>query len=224
MKNKIHQFTWQIRKVFIKKTHNRFSSLEEEAYWMQHKINFAEIFGGAEVVFLGDSNGENISYNDLSLFKPVSINLSKGGTRCDTWVNFFKSPKGMLIKDQLKDKKVIINISGNHILQNSMDNFESSFNELFSMFPDAWYITVPQIHSELLEKLGNLKNKEQLNKEITFINNHMKSKTKKIIDIYPLTTLDGHNALITVFEDLVHFSKEYDKKVRIPYIKKIVGI
>jgi hypothetical protein len=224
MKNKVHQFTWKIRKRFIKKTHDRFSSLEQEAYYMQHKINFARNFGGAKVVFVGDSNGENISYDDLSLLNPISINISKGGTRCDTWVKFFKSAEGILIRDQIKKETVIFNISGNHILQDSMDNFVGSFNELFQMFPDAWYITVPQIHSSLIAAFGHKKSQSQINEEIRFVNSHIKNKTNKHIDIFPLTTIDGEEAIFGVHEDFVHFSKEYDRKVRIPYIKLIVGI
>ena len=91
MKNKIHQFLWKILKNFLSKPKPLLSPLEDLAPMMQKKIDFANYFGGAKVVFLGDSNGENISSDDLSMFKPVSINLSKGGTRADGWLKFFKT-------------------------------------------------------------------------------------------------------------------------------------
>ena len=105
-----------------------------------------------------------------------------------------------------------------------MDVWESSFDELFAMFPNAWYITVPQIHSNLLEQFGHEKSAKQINSELHVINDKIKSKTNKVINIYPLTTLDGETPIFFVHEDVVHFSKKYDQKIRIPFIKQIVGI
>ena len=222
--NKLHILLWKLREKFIKKRHNRFSPLRDRAYMMQHKINHAKLFGGAKLAFFGDSNGENIDYDDLSMFKKIAINISVAGTRLDDWFEFFSSRDGIEIYKQLLDiETIVVNLSGNHVLQNSMSNFVEYFDKIFAMFPDAYYITVPKIHSKILEKIKPEKRATQINQEIMFVNNYIKRKAKeKTIDIYPLTTANDVEPFVFVHSDLVHFSKEFDQKVRIPFIKSII--
>ncbi len=225
-KNKLHVFLWNIRSKFITKKHTKLSPLEDRVYLMQAKIDFAKMFGGVKLFFLGDSNGANLDYDDVSEFKPVAVNFSLGGTTFSSWVKFFKSQEGAPILKQIKESgaKICVNLGGNHILQGSMGVFDSAFDEFFSMLPEAYYVTIPQIHSSIFTQINPQFSTEEINSAIRYCNEGIKRRAGlKTIDIYPLTTINGTEPIWVVHEDLVHFSQFYDEKVRIPFLKKSLG-
>lgn len=226
MKNKIHVFSWILYEKFILRENPKllFTSTQLQPY-MKKKIDFAKKFGGVELVIIGDSNAENLDYDDISKFIPITINIAKGGTKFNDWVEFFNSLPGKEIYESIKNCNHLISLGGNHAVHNAMDIFKKSMNEFFKLFPNAWYMNVPRVHSKLIESLGITKKTwQEIDEEVQYINKQLKKKTNKIIDLYSLTgSGEDTQPFYMVHEDLVHFSKDFDKKIRVPYIKMVTG-
>jgi len=217
MKNKLFQFFWyKIGKKIIprKEKSESLTSLDSYGRQMYYQIKSAQLIGLGLVIF-GDSNGEVLKEQDsMSKFPKVTVNLAIGGTRADTWLSFFKDSEwGIKVYELIKNKKCVINLGGNHVLQNSMDNLDSSIKALSEMFTDTYWITAPKIWSNLLPI-------PDINKKLLLTNKTIKKYAKgKVIDIEPFTgKLDSDLPYWFVQQDAVHFSHEFDIKVRIPII------
>jgi len=218
--NKVFQFVWFM--FFEKRIKENLTTdlFDGRMVSMNAKLKLTKWFGGAKVAMFGDSNKEAMDdYGTMKLFPEVTVNLGIGGTRTEQWVEFFKTI-GKDIYEQIKDKKIVINVGGNNVLQGKMDVLESSYKELVSMFPNAFHVNIPSIHGELLfqdkDKL------EELEKALVLANSIIESivPKDKLIDIRGWTGTKQTEAIVGVHSDPIHYSDSFDKKVRVPLILK----
>lgn len=230
MLNKLFQLYWfSILKGNIKRKEEKNTGILLDNYSdrMESMIKNSSFFGGADLVIFGDSNAEEMSdYESLKRFPKLTLNLGIGGTRADHWAQFFtESEVGKKIYEKIKNKKIVINIGGNNVLQGRMDVLNNSIDTLHKLFPKAYCINIPSIYAKLISQLQG--------RDESFIVEDLIKANKKIsevagprlIDIKPFTGNSEGEPFFFVLKDAVHFSDEFDYKIRIPLIKiKVYGL
>lgn len=229
MLNKLFQFYWfKVLKGWTKRKIEKNTGilLDNFSDRMESMIKASNLFGGADLVLFGDSNAEEMSdAKSLNEFHKLTINLGIGGTRADHWAEFFtQSEVGKRIYEKIKSKKIVINIGGNNVLQNKMDVMSASFDTLKKLFPNAFWINVPSIYTKLIAQLSG-KEEESILVELRLLNNKISAVAgSKLIDIKPFSGFSDGEPFFGVLKDAVHYSDEFDIKIRIPLIKiKVYG-
>lgn len=115
---------------------------------------------------------------------------------------------------------IIWNIGGNHILQNAMESLEKNLEKLKEIFPNSWNCLIPPIHMTAISMLNGL--------SVSEIKGRVDHANSLISKIWNIKTIDTYSPFLNpsangepywfVLEDLVHFSEDTDKKIRIPLI------
>lgn len=218
--NTIFQFIWfYFVKPAIKRKEGDGTSLIHYHKCLITQIKLAKRFG-IKYLIVGDSNGENLAtYSNMKQLgkglNAVIANIAIGGTRADTWYDYFYSDEGKELLSILpEDTFIIFNIGGNHILQDKMDLLPSAFKSLKAIVKrKSCNCLVPPIHTKFIQVL----NSEISNETIKLCNKMIKSVWPKMfIDVYtPFVTKDG-DPLFFLHDDIVHFSDNVDKNMRIP--------
>jgi hypothetical protein len=186
---------------------------------MLAKIKWAKRLTDLNCAGIGDSNKKEMDdYESMRRFDKPTINLGISGTRADDWVKFFsQTEKGNQVLYAIHDlPNVLINVGGNNILQDRFDILEPSIDILAAYFSNPTFITIPYIYADLVSKLTG-KSPDSIRNEIIQANEWI--KLYRNIDITPYTGNDGKPYWFTL-KDLVHFSDEFDYKIRIPLINR----
>lgn len=225
MRNTLFQFLYYNIIKFVQKDG---VGLTAYARLFKIQIILAQILGGFEAVVIGDSNIELLAnYNTMKKFKKVTLNLGVGGSYCQSWLDFFNNDKvGKWVFKQIKTKKIIWNIGGNHILLNIMDIAEMGLKRIDDMFPHSYNCTVPPIKTEILNMLDDYlpeyrnRSKKMWGKDLRILNKYITTIWKdKVINLYDLFIV---NKDIPIFKDAVHYSNYIIDNVLIPIFKKFI--
>lgn len=229
MKNKLFQYAWQLAKSLSTRKTGSGLNLADYKNRIIPQIKLARMFGKIDLIVLGDSNAENLNTIDNMVqlgegLSGVSINVGIGGTRVDQWVQFLSSVDGLEVMQAIKDFNpiVIVNIGGNNALQQRMEGLGNWFDRLIGLLPNAYGCLCPPIHLSYFEKITDV---QKLKINVATVNGEIARVFKtRCIDLYTPFLSNGGEAYITVLQDAVHFSEEADKKVRIPFLRKAVGL
>lgn len=228
-KNYIYQNLVYLIKTLIPRKIGLGISLADYSRRMFFKVKLAKFFSGRKMLILGDSNAENLaSYSDCLRFgkylKSIVVNIAIGGTRADTWVEFFLNTKeGKELYEEVKNYDIILfNIGGNNVLQNKMDVLEKSLKKLKELFLQSYNCTIPPLHYDLLSMPMN-KPKDKIRQDVLKANELIRKVWKdKTIDLYNLFVDANGYPYIFTHEDAVHFSQFVDEKIRIPFISAFI--
>lgn len=175
-------------------------------------------------VVFGDSNSENLKSDanqkgfDSAL--GFGVNIGIGGSTPGDWVDFLHSEDGKLVFDFVRAKKYqIMNIGGNCVLRNKMNEAKATLSVLHNLFPSSINCLVPPIwYAALAQRgYGDLKLAvEELNETISSIWGSATVDTHTVfIDHFKDSTGEPY---FWVLQDAVHFSEIADNSVRIPLI------
>lgn len=208
--------------------------LEEYGNHFLLKIKLANLFGGFDAVWCGDSNVERgDKYFMMKRFgKYRVINLSKGGSKASDWLKFFLfNPVGKKVYALIRDRLTIFGLSGNDILQRTMSDLPSNIRHLHSLFPVSACSNVPQINSEVLAELAKHVpiwehwTASDYNDAVKAHNIIIKKEFGQLaIDVYSLfLDKNSQKAYWFVLQDIVHYSK-YAIKVFTPLMNAIITI
>lgn len=223
MNNTFFQYYWNFKKKFFQRHTGNPAILENYADKMISQLETASSFGKINLVLIGDSNMENVSQLDKMLkFKPVGItcNIAIGGTTAKSWYDLFQTPKGKKIISiiQSHNAKVIFNIGGNHVLQNTEYQAEEYLLSLKNTFPYSYNCTIPPIRYDLVSLATNRSDSDII-KDIFDINN-------LIVNIWGIKAIDMHTPFtnysdngfpyLLVQSDGVHFTDQVTINYRIP--------
>ncbi len=218
--NIIFQFVWYniLKRFFPRKRAepNKVVTLDEYGYRMYWQLKIASIFGLSFVTF-GDSNDEELQdYESMKRLPKVSANIGVGGTTADDWGQFFLNGFwGKRIYEMIKNKTVLANVGGNNVLQDRMSGLDH-IEILSKMFKDIYWINIPKVWHTLFPR--------DIVKDLKIANSMIKKVAgNKLIDIESVTDSGTNNQpFFFVLKDMVHFSDEFDYKVRIPLILLVV--
>jgi hypothetical protein len=218
LSNARFQWLWfKILSKFYSRKSGNSGTLEDYAPYMLGYIHWAKRLTDLDCAIIGDSNGEELKdYESMRRLAKPSVNLAIGGTRADDWVEFFsQTEKGTQVLYAIHDlPNVLINVGGNNILQDRFDILEPSIDILASYFSNPTFITIPYIYADLVSRLTG-KSPDSIRNEIIQANEWIKQYRN--IDITSFTGSGGEPYWF-VLKDLVHFSDEFDYKIRIPLI------
>lgn len=229
MKNKLFQYAWQLAKRLSTRKTGSGLNLADYKNRIIPQIRLARLFGKIDLIVLGDSNAENLNtIDDMTQLgeglSGVSINVGIGGTRVDQWVQFLESVDGLEVLQAIREFKpiVIVNIGGNNALQQRMEGLGNWFDRLIGLLPNAYGCLCPPIHLSYLQGVADT---QKLKINVATVNGEIARVFKtRCIDLYTPFLSNGGEAYITVLQDAVHFSDEADRKVRIPFLRKAVGL
>lgn len=232
MINRLFQYYWYtLVKPFIPRKNGDGTLIEHYSARMKSKMSQSQTFGKPKYAVFGDSNGEKLDKRDsmiqLGDGLGLILNFAVSGMRGDSWLKFLtETADGKWLYDQLMKLKIIViwNIGGNHVLQNRMDNLQSSLVALKTLFPDSFNCLIPPIHAGLMETVGGM-DAAQIRQRVMIANQTISDIWKeKAIDTYsPFLAPDASGEpYFFVLQDFVHFSDFADRKFRIPIIIKAV--
>lgn len=229
MRNKLFQYAWQLAKRLSTRKTGSGLNLADYKNRIIPQIKLARMFGKIDLIVLGDSNAENLNTVDNMAqlgegLTGVSINIGIGGTRVDQWVQFLESVDGLEVMQAIRDYNpiVIVNIGGNNALQQRMEGLGNWFDRLIGLLPNAYGCLCPPIHLSYFEKITDV---QKLKINVATVNGEIARVFKiRCIDLYTPFLSNGGEAYITVLQDAVHFSDEANRKVRIPFLRKAVGL
>ncbi len=229
MRNKLFQYTWQLAKRLSTRKTGSGLNLADYKNRIIPQIRLARMMGKISLIVLGDSNAENLNTisNMVQLgegLPGISVNIGIGGTRVDQWVQFLESVDGLEVMQAIREDKpiVIVNIGGNNALQSRMEGLGNWFDRLIRLLPDAYGCLCPPIH---LSYFQGVTDTQKLKINVATVNGEIARVFKsRCIDLYTPFLSGNGEAYITVLQDAVHFSEEADKKVRIPFLRKAVGL
>lgn len=219
--NRQFQKAWNhlIKGLYVRKNRHK-TGILAYSQRMQEQIQLAGSYGPIGLTIMGDSNAENLaSYRYMKKFDRfgISLNLAVAGSRADEWLYFFaKTETGHQIYQKIHTTKILWNIGGNHILQNRMDNLESSLKGLKKLFPHSFNCLVPPIWTRFLQYSSQ---QIEWNHRIKLCNSYIQDIwQQRAIDTYsPFVNQNTGEPHILTHKDPVHFSK-YGNAVRIPII------
>lgn len=209
MRNKIFQTLWfAVRYLFPRKTGTGLA-VGDYAVRIVAQLLLARLFGGPDLVLIGDSNSEAFSNEkDMARLSDagVACGLGIGGTRGDQWVIFFRSRLGRLVMMLIGDAHVIWNIGGNHVLQKQMGSVSQAYADLRALFPSSRIILIPPIHYSILRTLGLPEDETREN--VRIVNQLAREEWGQghCIDLYQ-TFLDHSTgeAYPLILADMVHY-------------------
>lgn len=213
------------------------ATAEKIAKGIWNQIQFSKLFNGPQILFGFDSNSEFVTHEAMKQWQNVGIvlNIGKAGSRFDTWTTIFKTVTGQRILAYVKQHKVkiFVNLGGNHLLQSSMDNLESSMLEFISLFgPDQQFIAadLPDIMVPILAPLLNM-TEDQLRTGVDTCNQTLMKHFPYFIKLgdyfADMDKAQKDSGLILEAEQnvlgdmLVHYSDPFNIQHRIPYYAKI---
>lgn len=228
-RNKLFQFLWhRVFKNFTPRKTDKGTGILLDDYSDRFfaQVRLAETMGGFDLAIFGDSNGEELAdYESMKRFPRVTLNFSIGGTRADHWRDFWRGEIGQRLRERLAGKKILINVGGNNVLQDQMHSLRLSVLALGLRFPSAYWINLPSIYASFFADLSG-RPLETIEEDLRVCNEVIGEVAMGgLIDIRPFTGSDVGHPYFFVLKDLVHYSDEFDQKVRIPLIlAKIYGI
>lgn len=152
--NERFQRAWYSVAPRIKQVRKPGRELADFAGEFHAQLDLAERYGGARIVYFGDSNAEYAARRRIMRqFNEVAVNLGIGGTATDDWVEFFESPAGQSVLQRIRAPGVlaVLSIGGNDILQNRRRNTAVNFRRLRTWLPNSLIILIPAVHSEALQ-------------------------------------------------------------------------
>ena len=223
--NTLFQFIWfNIVKPFIKRKQGLGVELVDYHKRIIAQVKLATFFG-IQYIIIGDSNGENLAtYSNMRQFgkglKAVIANIAVGGTKADSWVDYFSTKEGQEVLDILPaDVFVIFNIGGNHVIQKKMDLLPSAFKELKHIVRrESCNCLVPPVHYTVIKTLN-----KDAKKDVTKCNAYIKKVwPDRYIDVHTPFQTKNDEPLFFIHEDAIHFNDEVDKVMRIPIMIKAI--
>lgn len=222
MRNAIFQFIWLLIRGFLPRKTGSGLRVADYSGRLFLQLHLARLFGGPDLVLIGDSNSEAFSNErDMKRFRCLAVGLGIGGTSADQWVEWFESSEGQRMIRLFGRAKIIWNIGGNHVLQDKMDVAEISLKRLRIMFPDSWNIVIPPIHHSLL-KLGGA-DPETTRAGVDLINRYIRSIWEgKTIDLYKEFTGPNGEAFPGLLADPVHYGRQA-RRIIVSVIREAVG-
>lgn len=227
MKNKIYQWLWfKVVKKFIL-SDSKSTGFNRYHRELKTQMFLSKIFGGPEMVLLGDSeHGQFNNYSVMKNFHVLTLNLSVGGT---TPAELFKymMTKGHDIYLYLKYKSIIkmISTGGNCSLRCLMDEIPVSMADVHNLFPDSYIIIIPPVYVNILSKLYNIagmyKPASKIVEELNIIREYQKNIwSSNIVDTYSVfVDPQTGGPIFGVLCDPVHFSR-----VAVDLIQKVYNI
>lgn len=200
------------------------------------------VFGNDSIkLLIGDSNlGFDSSPKLMIHFGKmgVSVNIGMPGARFDHIVQMLKTEYGKKIIALVDHFRIpiFVNCGGNHVLQGSMGNMESSIQEFLSMFPSDQFFAAEDMPDINWQKLGpSYGGVKALQADVTKANDLLKKYFPRIIlygsILQELDEKDPLHAPGLQFElgtgvlgdQLVHYSAEFNARVRNPFIAKAMN-
>jgi hypothetical protein len=222
MSNKTFQFIWfKILARFYKRKKGSGANLSDYRSYMIGYLKWGRRLTNLKGVIIGDSNGEEMkNYESMKRFAEPTVNIAIGGTRADQWDEFIYRDEE--IRRLLWGLKIISNVGGNNILQNKFDKLNLALMNLYIQFSEYYPITIPHIHYKIIANLTG-KPEELIRSQVEEANEMIKKYCYpgNLIDIADFTGDKGEPYWF-VHKDAVHYTDEFDYKVRIPLINKIV--
>jgi hypothetical protein len=175
----------------------------------------SEFFQSPIIVLIGDSNSEVFAnYKSAMKFNAIAVTMGMGGSRPDTWVDYFASGLDesrevyqLLLSIENDGGTIIWNIGRNSVLQRSMDNAYSSLARLHTYFPSSWNITIPPIHYSILSHVYD---------DIFMIESDVRTINSYILDLWKGHGIDlgsflqnpfTGEALVGTLSDPVHYGQ-----------------
>lgn len=227
--NKFFQYTWQLIKGLSPRKKGLGLNLADYKNRIIPQIRLARLMGKISMIVLGDSNAENLNTpaNMIQLgegLSGIAVNIGIGGTRVDQWVQFLSSVDGLEVMQAIREDKpiVIVNIGGNNALQQRMEGLGTYFDRLIRLLPAAYGCLCPPIHLSYFDAVTDT---QKLKINVATVNGEIvRTFLKRSIDIHTPFLSGNGEAYISVLQDAVHFSDEADKTMRIPIIRKAVGL
>ena len=121
-KVKVYNWLWyRIVKYLIPLLPKKMGNVERKSWRMSVQFMLAGLFGGAQGVIFGDSNGAVLDeYKTMSKFDRIVINISVPGSTAHDWYYFFTGKRGRKIRLKIYKVKQIINLGGNYVLLGKM--------------------------------------------------------------------------------------------------------
>ncbi len=227
--NKFFQWFWyNIAKRFTKRKTSKDTGIFLDDYSGRFfsQLSWAENFGDVDLVIFGDSNGEELSdYESMKRFPKLSVNFAIGGTRADHWSDFFQFSKyGRDLYELIKDKKILINVGGNNVLQDQMFLLPTALSAISNLFPKAYWINIPSIYGKLISEISG-RSLPTIYKDLKDANKLIEAVAgDRLIDIRNFTGIDEVTPYFYVLKDAVHYSDIFDERIRIPLvIEKVYG-
>ena len=227
-KNKIYLYIYNILRNLIPITKgpvfkNNGVNIEAFSKRMMFKLKLAKLFGGPDLIIIGDSNGENLNDDKDNIqlgVLGIICNIARSGSTATDWNYFFMETelgKQMYKLIESFNCDILLNIGGNHLLKGEMNTAARELAKLHSLLPSSWNCLVPPIHSDILEDL-TFKPRGSIEAKVKKLNKIIKNEWKdKAIDLYsPFVDFDGVGPYIMVLQDVVHFSQLADETIRIP--------
>lgn len=204
------------------------------------QLEWAEHFGGAEIIMLGDSNVEfGNSADQMSKWKQVTVNAGKAGSRFDQLLEMLQSKSGQKILQYIQEYriKVFLNDGGNHVLQGAMSIMESSASGVSSVLSLAPLIIaqdLPDINTPVLAPFYG-EASEKMREDVRTANSIIVKYFPRTVQFGGfLMSLDdkdpAHMPGLTlslkniIGDGLVHYSPDFNKRHRYPFFSKMFAI
>lgn len=230
LRNIAFQFVWYtfLRKRYSPPGLNKLATIPDVfADRMLKQIEIAEkYFGGVDGVFFGDSNAEGMAeFKDMCRFDSLVINISKGGTQLQQWVQFFtKNPKGIQIYLKIGKPAIgkLCNAGGNDIIQKAFEGLAPAIKELKKLMPDAYVVGIPPIrYKAIADQLGM---RASTIKSQVLQGNQLLQKAypTHFVDVFSIFADADGNPREDVLQDAVHYrqakqtmliDKYYDERI-----------
>jgi hypothetical protein len=202
------------------------------------QLLLAEHFGGSKIIMLGDSNVEfGNSPDQMKTWNQVTANAGKAGSRFDQLLDMLCSPSGRLVLRYIKDHSlaVFVNCGGNNVLQNSMGVLDDSEKVFSSLLLQASHTVIaqdlPDINTQILAPYYK-ETPAQMITDIQTANGVIAKYFPQVVkfgeflmslDAQDPTHLPGLSLSVThiLGDGLVHYSPEFNKRYRYPYLSKL---
>lgn len=184
---------------------------EDDAAWMFRQFQTADMFGGAQQVFIGDSNAASMSpARRMSRLSRLTVNIGRPGSNFVHWAKFLASAQGQAIRQRIGALPVVINLGGNHCwTPEAMTGFEPAAETVRIAFPGSWIFNVPPVSPSFLKLFH-----ESAPDNIIAINRTISRLWRgRVLDVHGLFSqtewADMYSVLAT--DDFVHYSEQADR-------------
>jgi len=176
--------------------------------WFEWQLKLADLFGGADLMIIGDSNAEVFCKRKvLNNSTKIILTFGVGGTTIYDWVEYFYFNSEIYDKISMDNKlEIVFNIGGNNILRSQMPAVESGFKMLKGLFPRSWNCTVPPLRYQWLAAISGIPC-ESWKEDVKIVNDHIHQIWKRqAIDLYSLIYNLPGDVKNLCLKDAVHYS------------------
>lgn len=172
------------------------------------QLALADRYGGARVIYLGDSNAEYAARRrTMAKFDEVAVNIGVGGTATDDWTRYFEQA-GAPLRERIRASGalVLISLGGNDVLQDRLHRTTANYRKLRAWFPRSMVVLIPPIHVEGMFRATG-KSRSRVRSEIEQVNRSAAAVFgADVIDTGAAFRAPGGEAHGGVMRDPIHFS------------------